>query len=331
MPLVVGGILATVFLPLCKWLENKKFPKGLAALVCLLVFIIMVASVSALLGWQIFALSTDIDLIKQKIIGMFARIQTYILNDFGISKERQSQILINEQPSISTIMQKIGGSFTDVFINFTFISAYVFLFLYYRHHIRQFLVKLSGPANQSRTLSIVYAVTLVSRQYLLGLAKMIFCLWIMYGIGFTLLGVENAIFFAILCGLLEIIPFVGNLVGTSLTVLVSAAQGAGLPMLAGIVLTYAVVQFIQGWVLEPLIVGRQVKINPFFTIIVLVAGELIWGIAGVFLAIPVTAMLKVICDHIEVLQPYGFLIGNTVNSPEEQKRIKARSLIRRKN
>lgn len=331
MPLVVGGILATVFLPLCKWLENKKLPKGLAALICLLFFIIMVASVSALLGWQIFTLSTDLDLIKQKIIDMIARIQTYILNDFGISKERQSQILINEQPSISTMMQKIGGSFTYIFINFTFISAYVFLFLYYRHHIRQFIVKLSGPANQSRVLTIVYAVTLVSRQYLLGLAKMIFCLWIMYGLGFTLLGVENAIFFAILCGLLEIVPFIGNLVGTSLTVLVSAVQGAGFPMLAGIVVTYAVVQFVQGWILEPLIVGRQVKINPFFTIIVLVAGELIWGIAGVFLAIPVTAMLKVICDHIEALNPYGFLIGNTIEGQKELRIIKTRRLMRRKN
>ncbi|HRI34478.1 MAG TPA: AI-2E family transporter, partial [Saprospiraceae bacterium] len=70
-----------------------------------------------------------------------------------------------------------------------------------------------------------------------------------------------------------------------------------------------VVQFIQGWVLEPLIVGSQVKINPLFTIIALVVGELIWGIAGIFLAIPLIAMFKIVCDHVESLKPYGFLIG----------------------
>ena len=69
------------------------------------------------------------------------------------------------------------------------------------------------------------------------------------------------------------------------------------------------IQFIQGWVLEPLILGPQVKINPLFTIIALVVGELVWGISGIFLAIPLTAMIKIVCDHIEPLKPYGFLIG----------------------
>jgi predicted PurR-regulated permease PerM len=74
-------------------------------------------------------------------------------------------------------------------------------------------------------------------------------------------------------------------------------------------LTYGIIQFIQGWVLEPLILGRQVKINPLFTILALVFGEIIWGIPGVILAIPITAMLKIVCDHIDALKPYGFLIG----------------------
>ncbi|HLC83420.1 MAG TPA: AI-2E family transporter, partial [Bacteroidia bacterium] len=72
---------------------------------------------------------------------------------------------------------------------------------------------------------------------------------------------------------------------------------------------YGMVQFIQGWVLEPLIVGSEVKINPLFTIIALVIGGLIWGIPGIFLAIPLIAMLKIVFDHIEPLKPYGFLIG----------------------
>lgn len=138
---------------------------------------------------------------------------------------------------------------------------------------------------------------------------MIVCLWIMYGIGFSIIGVENALFFAILCGLLEIVPFVGNITGTTLTVLVTAMHGAEFSTLVGIVITYILVQFIQGWVLEPLILGPQVKINPLFTVLALIVGELLWGISGIILAIPLTAILKIICDHIEPLKPYGFLIG----------------------
>lgn len=310
MPIVTGGILATVFLPFCKWFENKGIPKGLAAFICLMILILIVASISALLVWKVSTLSNDIEVIKQKISDTVMRIQTYIFTDFGVSREVQSRILIDEKPSVSVIMQKMGGSLTYIVFNSVFIFAYVFLFLYYRDHIRQFMVKISGPSNQGRVLTIAYAATLVTRQYLVGLAKMILCLWIMCGLGFTLLGVKNALFFAILCGLLEIIPFIGNLVGTSLTVLFAALHGAGIPVLAGIVIIYGIVQFVQGWILEPLIVGRQVKINPLFTIIALVAGELIWGISGIFLALPVTAICKVVCDHIEALHPYGFLIGN---------------------
>ena len=84
-------------------------------------------------------------------------------------------------------------------------------------------------------------------------------------------------------------------------------------LLGSIVIVYGIVQLIQGWILEPLILGPQVKINSLFTIIALVLGELIWGIPGIILAIPLTAMFKIVCDHIEPMKPYGFLIGEIEN------------------
>jgi predicted PurR-regulated permease PerM len=131
----------------------------------------------------------------------------------------------------------------------------------------------------------------------------------MYSISFSALGVKNAFFFAFLCGLLEIVPYIGNITGTTITVLVAAAQGASPGILLGIVLCYGTIQFIQGWVLEPLIVGTQVKINALFSIIALVVGELIWGIPGIFLALPFIAMFKIVCDHVEALKPLGYLLG----------------------
>jgi predicted PurR-regulated permease PerM len=219
----------------------------------------------------------------------------------------------------------MAGSLAYVYVNFILVLVYIFLLLYYRDHIKHFFLKLSPSAQQGEVAQVVTRVAHVSQQYLVGLTKMIVCLWIMYGIGFSLLGVKNALFFAILCGVLEIIPFVGNITGTALTVLVSAAQGAGFPMLGGLIAVYGVIQFIQGWLLEPIIVGPQVKINPLSTIIALVIGQLVWGIPGIFLAIPITAMFKIVCDHIESLKPLGFLIGETETHQEQDftKRIKS--------
>lgn len=317
IPLFIGGILATLFLPFCHWME-KKIPKGLAVFISLLTLLLLITTLFSLLGWKISELITDVTLIKQKGIETITRIQDYIFNHLGISVEKQAQILQSEQPSIGGIVQTLLGSLTSLFTDFILVMAYVFFLLYYRGHIKNFLLKLTPSTQRDEMEQVISDCTTVSQQYLLGLSKMIVCLWIMYGIGFSIIGVENALFFAILCGLLEIVPFIGNITGTTLTVLVTALHGANPTVLIGIVVTYGVVQFIQGWVLEPLILGPQVKINPLFTIIALVIGDLVWGIPGIILAIPITAIFKILCDHIESLRPYGFLIGDIETGKSEQ-------------
>jgi predicted PurR-regulated permease PerM len=309
MPLFIGGVLATLFLPFCNWMEDKKVNKGAAVLLSFLTLSLIIAGFVALVSWKVSELMDDVTLIKQKTIEAYSNTQEYIFNHLDISIEDQSEIIKEEKPSYTTIMQMIAGSLMYMLTNFILMLVYFVFLLYYRDHIKNFLLKLVGISKRKEMEKIIYSTSKISQQYLVGLSKMIVCLWIMYGIGFSFIGVENALFFAILCGLLEIVPFVGNITGTILTILVTAVHGAAFPVLGGIVIVYATVQFIQGWILEPLIVGPQVKINSLFTIMALVLGELLWGIPGIILAIPLTAMLKIICDHIEPLKPYGFLMG----------------------
>lgn len=309
IPLSIGAVIATLFLPFCRWIEAKKIPRAIAVTICLLIVLVFVSAMVFLFGWQISELAGDFNLIKQKATEKWVLIQLYLFNHLGIAIEKQSQILLAEQPSIASIMQTVFGSAKTIFIHFIMVLTYFFLLLYYRSHIKKFFIKLTPLAQRDEVNIVLNSTVRVSQQYLVGLSKMIFCLWIMYGIGFGILGVNNFIFFAILCGLFEIVPYIGNITGTTLTVLVAAIHGASTPMLLGIIITYGVVQFIQGWFLEPLILGPQVKINPLFTIVALILGELLWGIPGIVLAIPITAVSKILFDHIDPLKPYGFLIG----------------------
>jgi len=320
IPLAIGGVLATLFLPLCRFLEKHRFPKFLAVFICLLALTCVVAFVFGLLGWKLSELTTDFILIKQRALNTFSDMQNFVLKHFGIANKKQIQMLQNEQPSLTYIMQMVAGSLSFFFSNLILVFAYFFLILFYRNHLQQFLIQLTSSSQKKEVAHVFSSAANVSQQYLLGLGKMIVCLWIMYGIGFSILGVKNALFFAFLCGLLEIVPYIGNITGTVLTLLMATVQGVGYPILIGIVSTYGAVQFIQGWVLEPLILGPQVKINPLFSILSLVVGQLIWGIAGMFLAIPILAMLKIIFDHVDTLKPYGFLIGE-INNPKTNKLI----------
>lgn len=317
IPLCIGGILATLFLPFCNWVEKKKIPKGIAVFISLLGLLILIFLLVWLLGYQISALVDDFEILKEKAIEAGTKIQKYVFDTLNISIKEQYKILKNEQPSYGNLFQIMLGSMTSLFSNLILILVYFIFLLYYRSHIKNFLVQLVTKPKQAKMQEIIQKVAQVSQQYLIGLSKMIFLLWVMYGIGFSVLGIENAIFFAILCGVLEIVPFVGNITGTTLTVLVAAMNGTDANVLLGIIIVYGTVQFIQGWVLEPLIVGSQVKINSLFTILALIIGELIWGIPGIILAIPLTAMFKIVCDYIEPMKPYGFLIGE-IETPKKE-------------
>ncbi|WP_395057660.1 AI-2E family transporter [Flavobacterium sp.] len=312
IPLCIGAILATLFLPFCNWMEKKKIPKGIAVFISLLGLLLLIFMIITLLGYKISELISDIEVLKQKAIEAGTKIQKYIFDTLNLTIAEQDKILKSEQPSYGNMVQVMLGSMTSFLSSSILLLVYFIFLLYYRNHIKNFLVKITPKVQQAEMQEIIKKVATVSQQYLIGLSKMIFLLWVMYGIGFSIIGVENAIFFAILCGMLEIIPFVGNITGTTLTVLIAAMNGADTQLLFGIVIVYGIVQFIQGWVLEPLIVGSQVKINSLFTIIALVLGELLWGIPGIILAIPLTAMFKIVCDHIEPMKPYGFLIGEIV-------------------
>ena len=320
IPLCIGGILATLFLPFCSWMESKKIPKGLAVFICFFSLILIIAGLISLLGWKVSELFDDFTSLKQKAIEFGNQIQRYIFNHLNISIKEQLTILQKEQPSYSDIFQIIFGSMIAIFATLILVLVYFAFLLYYRSHVKNFLLKIAKSSKRDEMEQIISNATKVSQQYLLGLSKMIVLLWIMYATGFSIIGLENAIFFAILCGLLEIVPYVGNITGTTLTILISVIHGANPTLIGGIIIVYATVQLIQGWLLEPLILGPQVKINPLFTIIVLVLGQLLWGIPGIILAIPLTAIFKIICDHVEPLKPYGFLIGE-ITEPKKRNDI----------
>jgi predicted PurR-regulated permease PerM len=313
VPLTFAALLSMLLLPIAKWLESKGINKALAALASLLVLIVFFAIIIGFISWQISDLVSDSAKIEQQVTSRYQQIQQYISEKLGIAPEKQQQMLKQQQataPSkmstmISGFLGTLGGFVTDLIL----VLVYIFLFIYFRARLKEFIIRLVPDREENNTLEIVNDAQKIAQKYLTGLSLMIVSLWIMYGIGFSIVGVKNAVFFAILCGILEIVPFVGNLVGTGLTVVMSLIQGGDMNMVIGILITYGLVQFIQTYILEPLVVGAEVSINPLFTIIGLVAGELLWGIPGMILAIPLMGITKIICDHVEPLKPYGYLIG----------------------
>lgn len=313
IPLALAAIFSMLFIRLCNWFEHKGVNRGFAALWCILLFAGAIAIVIFLLSWQLSSLAENMDEMKQRLLNIINNLRVWVHDTLGLTM-RQQEEMVKEQSSKSggsagSMAANFASGILGILVNTVLVLVYMYLFLFYRSHIKKFILKLVPRDEKTNTDDVVHKAGKVAQQYLSGLGAMIGVLWVMYGIGFNLVGVESAVFFAVLCGLLEIVPFVGNLTGTSITILAVLAQGGDSKMVISVLGIYIIIQFIQTYLLEPLIVGEQVNINPLFTIIVLVLGEMIWGIAGMILAIPLLGIVKIICDHVPALQPYGFLIG----------------------
>jgi predicted PurR-regulated permease PerM len=333
VPVTFAALLATLLHPASRWLQRKGVNRALSILLSMILLVGFFAGLIALLSWQVADLAKDAPQIEKQVTERYQQVQEYVNKTLNISPKKQQEIIDEQKSSgsgkaggmLTGIVSSLGGFVTDIILTL----VYIFLFMYYKDHLKKFVVRLAPDDKKEVALQIIHDSAKVSQQYLTGLAMMIGALWVMYGIGFSIVGVKSPVFFAILCGMLEIIPFIGNIIGTTLTLAVSVMQGGGTNLIIGILVTYGVVQFVQTYLLEPLVVGAEVNINPLFTILCLVAGEMVWGLPGMILAIPVTGIAKIVFDHIEPLKPFGELIGGTQNEGEGKVKKKLKNAGRK--
>lgn len=313
MPLAIAALLAFVFLPCCKWLETKGCNRIVASIICGLLLAAAIGGILVVLTWRIRHLAGDLSQIRERFSGFIYHFRHYLHDSVGIEPPKQKDLLAAtvspDAAGISHTMTLLMTMLIGLVINLILILVYMIMLLCLRPRFKEFILRLVPSDTQSKTKMILIRSVRLVQQYLSGLAIIIGCLWVMYAIGFSIVGIRNAIFFAILCGILEIVPFVGNLTGSTITSLVALSQGGGMPMVLGVLGTYALIQFLQFYIISPMVMRTQVNINPLFTILVLIAGDLVWGISGMILAIPLLGIIKIVFDNIGELQPLGDLIG----------------------
>lgn len=312
MPLALAGVLALVFMRPAHWLERHGVPRLVTAVLSGLVFAGLVAGVVLLINWYIHRFAMDWPQLEKKVAGVIGEARQFLKSQWGLRVPGGSQ----GQPLVGAAVAgrmttTVLGSVIAVLIHLILIVVYMIMLLAMRTHIRAFFLQLVREPNKPRIQLVMSRSVKVAQEYIYGMMIIIVYLWILYGIAFSLIGVHYGLFFAILCGILEIIPFVGNITGSTLTCVMALSQGGGLHMVIAILASYGFIQFTQFYVVSPLVMRKQVNLSPLFTIVCLIAGELLWGIPGMILAIPCLAIFKIICDEVEFLRAFGFLLGRS--------------------
>jgi predicted PurR-regulated permease PerM len=315
IPILLSLLFAILLRPIAHFFKSKlHFPHVISVIFTVFLFIFIVIGVLTFISWQISDIANDWDKIKTNLTIHFNNIQEIVRVNFNLSKTEQQKLIDDAAKSSLKTGKSIVGStlmsFTDTLLNLTLIPIYTFLLLLYRTHFIKFLSKLFKPENNEKLQTILYQVKISIQSYIIGLIIQMIAVSTLTTIGFMIIGVKYAIVLGIITGLLNLIPYIGILFAGLLSIIATLTGSPDLSLIVGVIIVIVIVQIIDNNLLVTLIVSSKVKINAFASIVGIIIGGAIAGFAGMFLAIPMIAILKVIFDRIEPLEPWGYLMGD---------------------
>jgi len=320
IPLSIAILLALMLVPVGRWLEGKGLNRTLASFLALLLVVLFFVAVFSVVTYQVSSLAENWEQTKKQITGTVKQISNY-LDRSGISTEWISQRLEQISESSGSDIKNMLSATVTTLGKFFLLLIYTYLLLFNRHRFRKFFQKLI-PQKDSAELNDVFEETSqIAQAYLFGKFLLIIILSVLYVAGFMILGIKYAVVVAIIAGVLSIIPYFGNIIGGGLAMLFALITSSSIESVLGVVVVMVIAQLLENYVLTPLIVGRQVDLNPFFTILIVVFGGAIWGISGTIVAVPYLGITKILFDHIPALHPYGYLVGDGTNQDNENESI----------
>ncbi len=326
IPLAYAALLSVILHPLVAFLERRKFPQLLSITIAITLACVVLGGLATSIAMQIGQFADDIPRLKQESMEYVGRLQVYLRENWGITYKDQLKWF---QQWMSQTWQTQGGPLGTTLLTFLGITTlailiplYSFLMLLYRELIIEFFFRLFSRHRADTLKEVLREARMVVKGYVFGLLIETVIVAVLNCVALLLLGIDYAILFGVIAAILNLIPYIGILVGSLLPLLMAmiTKQSAWYPV--GVILTFSAIQFIDNNFIVPYIVASRVRINALVSIIAVIVGGMLWGISGMFLALPAIAILKVIFDRVESLKPFGLLLGDRIPAKRISKAIK---------
>ena len=330
IPLVFATIFAIVLHPVVNFFVKRKVNRVLAITITLSLSILIIAAFGALFISQAIRFSESLPALVDKITLLFNQTITWASGYFDINAQKIHEWFTNTRESliiaVNASMGKTLVTAGNLVVVLFLVPVYIFMLLYYHPILIDFIHRFFSSSNQSQVSIIVTQTKSVIQRYLIGLVIEAAIIAILNTVALFILGIQYALLLGVISALLNVIPYIGGFIGVLLFILVALITKSPIYILY-VIMIYSTIQFVDNHYIVPKIVASKVKINALFAIVVVIAGNALWGIPGMFLSIPLLAIVKLICDNIETLKPWGFLLGDTMPpllkiKPIRLKRIK---------
>ncbi len=324
LPLAWALFISLLILPLTQWLETKKVPRPAAIIFVLVIVTVLIGLILYILSFQIVGLLRDAPTVTGKINNWILSLQEAGEKVFGVTNETiAQQISTSLSGIINSSLAMLQNSLFSAFQTITLITViplYIFFMLYYRDLFYEGFLGLAKSYRTKATV-IISKVNKVVQQYMAGLMRVIVIIGVLFYITLTLLGINYALFFAVLLAVFSLVPYIGVIIASLAVILYTIATTDSLFYPVAVLVSLWIIQLVENNLITPYILGSQVRLNPMAALIAIFAGGSIWGISGMILFIPLLGALKVVFAEIDESKPVALLLGDyrtQQDAPDEE-------------
>jgi predicted PurR-regulated permease PerM len=313
IPLVFAAIIAVLINPIINFLTRKGWNRFFAIVTTVAIAFLILVVLSYILAIQVSHFGSSFS-------EMGSRLQELI--DSGVSwialqTDTQTRVIQNwiegswnDQLNDLAVKESLG-QFGQALLSTLLLPVYIVMILYYKPILVGFTRGMFRSKDQTAVEEVLASVKSIIQSYLVGLFIEVLIVAVMNSVGLLIIGMQYAILLGVLGALLNIIPYLGAIIAASIFMLIALLTKTPLHMLYVLVM-YLIIQFVDNNFILPKVVASRVKINALVSIVGVILGGTFWGVSGMFLAIPLTAIAKVIFDHIPTMKPWGVLLGDTM-------------------
>jgi putative permease len=326
-PLLFGFLFAVLLLPLANFLEKKlRLPRSASSFVAILLMVGFVGGILYLVGAQISNLASDWPMLKKQVDQSVDGLQEWVQHAFQIDATKQMTYVDNTARKImasgGAVLETTFGAISSLMLFYIFIMIFTFFILFYRRLLFRFMISVFQDDHSHVVVDIAENVQKILRQYIFGLLLEMVIVSAIAMTAFWGIGIKYAALLGLIVGLFNIIPYLGIFTALFLSVLITFATGT-INETITVGASVIAIHVLDANVLLPAVVGSKVRLNALITFIGIILGEMLWGLSGMFLSIPIIAIFKIIFDRIDSLKPWGYLLGGDYEYKESaQKKMK---------
>ena len=312
IPIIYSTIIAIVLNPMVNFFTNRKVNEVLAISITLIIFIALTLFIIMFLSIQMMQFTDSFPKFVEKSNQIADSFELWASDRFSIDKikihsmilKKRSEFINNGDVMIGQTIISTGSKILVALL----IPVYVFMILFYQKHLIKFIHKLFNRKEYGEVDAVLNSTKLIIQGYLDGLFLEALIMAFLNSATLLIIGVDYAILLGVLGAIVNVIPYVGGIISIFFPVIIAIISDTPSDAIL-VIIFYLIIQFFDVHYIVPKVVASKVKINALISIIVVLSGGALWGLPGMFLSIPLTAILKVIFDHIEPVKPWGFLLG----------------------